>query len=97
MRRVVFHHIPKCGGTTVFEVLQPHYQGGICPIRSKQLPLLKGKLDKYDLFSGHYSPVMVRTLPSNFISPLFSNFPRRLTRVTLTKKIVEICNYITAG
>ena len=74
----VLFHIPKCGGTSVFEALQPHYpENQICPIRNEAIcnhPL--NLLQTYKLFCGHYSIEMIESFISKpYISAVLLRHP----------------------
>ena len=54
-QKIVFMHIPKTGGTTIFNLLSKHFKPSeICGIRHNTLEKLTD-LGKYRLFLGHYS------------------------------------------
>ncbi|GAB5375083.1 MAG: hypothetical protein AcusKO_15450 [Acuticoccus sp.] len=63
--RLVFLHIPKCGGTSLSEVLKTNFPDKeICPHISDALARRSHQeLAKWRYFSGHYSKLSVDTVP----------------------------------
>ena len=63
----VFLHVPKCGGTTLHNLLVRNYSADeVCPERFNGLynwPL--GRLGAFRLFSGHFDMPSVRMLPGD--------------------------------
>lgn len=63
MERLVFYHIPKCGGTSVHVALSRYYTR-VCPVRNYDLENLCSEdvLNHYTLISGAFPPSMVHRL-----------------------------------
>lgn len=63
--KLVFLHLPKCGGTTLAQLLAHHFLSEeICPLRQNELgrwPI--GLLASYRFFHGHFDMPSVRLLP----------------------------------
>lgn len=62
---VVFLHVAKSAGTTLHELLQPHFQPErTCPERFNVLHgYTPGALSRYDFYSGHYDLFSLRYVP----------------------------------
>ncbi|WP_419729712.1 sulfotransferase domain-containing protein [Lichenicola sp.] len=63
--RLVFLHIPKCGGTTLHAMLSTQFAAErICPERNDTLgDWTINELAAYDLFSGHFDVAPCRSIP----------------------------------
>ena len=63
--RLVFLHIPKCGGTTLHSMLSSQFSPErICPERDETLgDWTINELAAYDLFSGHFDVAVCRSIP----------------------------------
>ncbi len=64
-RRLVFVHLPKCGGTTLHAMLCSQFASDrICPERHDTLgDWTINELATYDLFSGHFDVSCCRSIP----------------------------------
>ena len=62
---LVFQHLPKCGGTSVHELLQAHFPPErVCPERFNELIYYpQARLDDYRYYSGHYDRNNVLFIP----------------------------------
>lgn len=64
-QRLVFVHLPKCGGTTLHAMLSAQFEPDrICPERHETLgDWTINELAAYDLFSGHFDVSCCRSIP----------------------------------
>jgi hypothetical protein len=64
-QKLVFLHIPKSGGTTLHNLLLPHFpQEAVCPERFNELRhFAAGQLARYRYFSGHFDLPSVKLIP----------------------------------
>jgi hypothetical protein len=63
--KLVFLHLPKTGGTTLHNLLLPHFpQEAVCPERFNGLRYFTAvELARYRLFSGHFDLPSARLIP----------------------------------
>ena len=68
--RVVFLHVPKCGGTTLHEMLSTQFPPDrICPGRFQSLgDWTRNELSRFELFSGHFDMSDCRNIPGRHVS-----------------------------
>jgi hypothetical protein len=102
--RIVFHHVPKCGGTSVGRSLRRAYilsQGTVTPIESEKAFIAAARPDR-QAGIGHvselremmllymlYSDVRCVSAHIPFSNPAFENFADRYAFVTLLRDPVD--------
>ena len=65
--KLVFQHLPKTGGTSLHEMLAPHFdRNKICPERFNDLSdYPSARLAEYEFYSGHFDRDSIALIPMN--------------------------------